>query len=305
MNELKFDVVQTLGTVDADFEKVKMQLTEKLEEYTGLVFTEDKKKDAKADLADLRRFRKSVTDRNSEVRKAYMGPYETFNEKVKELLKIIDEPISYIDGQVKAFEEKRVQEKKADIEKAYKEIVPESLEDYIPLECIYGSKWNNSGTSMKSIRQELEDVVYKTDADITVISSMNSEKVQDALNLYMANRNLTAAIKYINDFEKKKAEILAQQKKREADQSERLRQEEIERIRREERARVAEEERIRNDAKMEAVEELKAVDEEAAAPLKAIGSKKVIYTVVATDDELQEIEMALTSLGVYFERKDV
>lgn len=31
----------------------------------------------------------------------------------------------------------------------------------------------------------------------------------------------------------------------------------------------------------------------------------LVFTVKATDDEIVEIEMALTSLGVYFERKDV
>lgn len=35
------------------------------------------------------------------------------------------------------------------------------------------------------------------------------------------------------------------------------------------------------------------------------GTTKVIYTVVATPDEIQEIEMAFNSLGIYFERKDV
>jgi len=34
-------------------------------------------------------------------------------------------------------------------------------------------------------------------------------------------------------------------------------------------------------------------------------SKKVIYTVVATEEELKDIEQAMTSFGVYFERKDV
>ena len=121
----------------------------------------------------------------------------------------------------------------------------------------------------------------------------------------MSTRNLAAAIKFINDYEARKSEILERQAKEKEEREAALKQEEIERIRREERARIAAEERIRQDAKKEAVEELKTVDEQAARPLSSADSKKVIYTVVATDDELQEIEMALTSLGVYFERKDV
>lgn len=305
MNELKFEVMQTAGTISADFERTKTQLSAIMEEHKGVVYTEDTKNDAKKALADLRKFKKNVSDRDRQIKKAWMEPYDLFHEKVKELTAIIDEPITCIDGQVKAFEEKRVQEKRADIKKAYEEIVPDSLADYLPLECIYGSKWDNAGTTMKSIRQEIKDAVAKTESEISVISSMNSDKVQDALNLYMSNRNLAGAVKYINDYETRKAEILAKQKAQEESRAESLRQEEIERIRREERERIAKEERIKSEAKKEAVEELKTVDEEAAAPLKTADSKRVIYTVVATDDELQEIEMALTSLGVYFERKDV
>ena len=305
MSNLKFDVVQTAGIINVDFESIESQLSEKMDEYNGLVFTEDKKKDAKADLAELRKYRKAVNDRKSEVKKAYMEPYNQFEAKVKKLIELIDEPINYIDGQVKEFEEKRIREKKAEIKKIYDEIVPEDLQDYIPLECIYGTKWDNASTTMKSIKQEISDAVSKAESDISVIKGMNSDKTEDALNLYMSTRNLAVAIKFINDYEAKKREILERQAKEKEKREAALKQEEIDRIRREERERIAAEERIKQDAKKEAVEELKTVDEQAAKPLSSADSKKVIYTVVATDDELQEIEMALTSLGVYFERKDV
>lgn len=305
MSNLKFDVVQTAGIINVDFESIESQLSEKMDEYNGLVFTEDKKKDAKADLAELRKYRKAVNDRKSEVKKAYMEPYNQFEAKVKKLIELIDEPINYIDGQVKEFEEKRIREKKAEIKKIYDEIVPEDLQDYIPLECIYGTKWDNASTTMKSIKQEISDAVSKAESDISVIKGMNSDKTEDALNLYMSTRNLAVAIKFINDYEAKKREILERQAKEKEKREAALKQEEIDRIRREERERIAAEERIKQDAKKEAVEELKTVDEQAARPLSSADSKKVIYTVVATDDELQEIEMALTSLGVYFERKDV
>lgn len=305
MSNLKFDVVQTAGIINVDFGSIESQLSKKMDEYNGLVFTEDKKKDAKADLAELRKYKKAVNDRKSEVKKAYMEPYNQFEAKVKKLIELIDEPINYIDGQVKEFEEKRIREKRAEIKKIYEEIVPEDLQDYIPLECIYGSKWDNAGTTMKSIKQEIMDAVSKAESDISVIKGMNSDKVEDALNLYMSTRNLVTAVKFINDYEARKREILDRQAKVKEEREAALKQEEIDRIRKEERERIAKEDRIKQDAKKEAVEELKTVDEQAARPLSSADSKKVIYTVVATDDELQEIEMALTSLGVYFERKDV
>ena len=107
-----------------------------------------KKQKAKGDLADLRKLRKAVNDRKVEVKKEYMKPYEVFEDKVKELIGVIDKPIALIDGQVKEFEAKRVEEKKAEIQNLYNELVEEELHDYIPLEKIYGEKWTNASTTM-------------------------------------------------------------------------------------------------------------------------------------------------------------
>lgn len=305
MNELKFEVIQQTGSIDINFEALKIQLSEKMDEYKGKVFTEDSKKEAKSDVATLRKLKKAVNDRKIKVKNDFMEPYNQFEEKVLELQELIDEPIHYIDGQVKKFEEKRVQERNAEIEEAYNEIVPEELLDYLPLECIYGAKWTNVTTSIKSIRRELSDIVTKTSSDIGTIKAMNSDKVEEALNLYMSNRDLSCAMKYIVDYESRKAEILKQKEEADAARREREIEAERNRVRREERERIAEEERIRNEAEKRAVEELKTVNEAEAAPLSSHTSQKVIYTVVATPEEQQAIEIALTSLGVYFERKDV
>ena len=44
MSNLKFDVVQTAGTINVDFNSIKAQLSEKMSEYNGLVFTEKRGK---------------------------------------------------------------------------------------------------------------------------------------------------------------------------------------------------------------------------------------------------------------------
>ncbi len=162
MSELRFEVMQTPAKINVDFESAKQQVQSVMDDYRGLVFTEDTKKDAKSDLADLRKYRKAIVDKRSDVKKAYMEPYNRFDSQVKELLAIVDEPITFIDGQVKAFEEKRVREKRAEIESVYQKLVPDDLQDYIPLECIYGSKWDNATTSMKLIQKEISDIAAKT-----------------------------------------------------------------------------------------------------------------------------------------------
>ncbi len=305
MNEITAVITQEAGKISCNFEQVEKAIKNTLAEYEGAVFTEDSKAYAKKHVASLRKQKKDFQDNLRSEKKRYMEPWEKFEAQAKGLISLYDKPINLINGQVQAFEEKRVRERKAEIKDAYNELVPEDLQDYIPLECIYGAKWDNATTNMKTVRKEISEVVTKTQSEVSVISSMDSDKVQDALNLYMSNRDLAAAIKYINNYEARKKEILAQQERREAERVETLRHEEIEKIRREERARIADEDRIRNEARKEAVEEIKTVDEVAAAPLSGEQSMKVIYTIVATREEIQEIEMAFNSLGIYFERKDV
>ena len=305
MNNAVAVITQESAKISCNFDQVEQAIRGTLAEFEGVVFTEDSKPYAKKQVAGLRKQKKEFQENLRDAKNQYMAPWNEFETQAKNLIALYDEPINAINGQVQAFEEKRIREKKAEIETAYNELVPDDLQDYIPLECIYGAKWDNATTNMKTIKKEISEIVTKTQGEISVISSMGSDKVQAALALYMANRNLAAAVKYISDYEAKKKEILAQQERREAERAEALRREEIEKIRREERARIAEEERIRNEAKREAVEEIKTVDEAAAAPLSGKQSMKVIYTVVATAEEIQEIEMAFNSLGIYFERKDV
>lgn len=305
MNELQFNAAFQPGKININSDEIKKQLADEMDKYKTKEFTEETKTDAKKDVAYLRKVIKSVNERDRDIKNGYMAPYNEFHSEVESLVAIIKEPIDLIDGKVKEFEEKRIASRNKDIRKAYDEIVDESLTDYIPLECVYGDKWKNASTTMKSIRKELEELAEKTKNDIAVISSMNSDSVEMALNLYMNNRDIAGAIKYINDYEARKAEILKKQQEKIKEQAERDRQAEIERIRMEERARIKEEEHIREEAKREVVEEIKNVNQTEAAPLSSRDSIKVIYTVVATPDEIKEIEMALDSLGVYFERKDV
>lgn len=305
MNNTVAVITQESAKISCNFDQVEQAIKGTLAEFKGVVFTEDSKTYAKKQVASLRKQKKEFQENLRDAKNQYMAPWNEVETRAKNLIALYDEPINFINGQVQAFEEKRIREKKEEIEAVYNELVPEDLQDYIPLECIYGAKWDNATTNMKTVKKEISEIVTKTQGEISVISSMGSDKVQAALALYMANRNLAAAVKYISDYEAKKKEILAQQERREAERAEALRREEIEKIRREERARIAEEERIRNEAKREAVEEIKTVDEAAAAPLTEKHSMKVIYTVVATAEEIQEIEMAFNSLGIYFERKDV
>ena len=67
MSELKFEVSQQNGLIDANFDILKSQLAEKMEEYKEKKFSEETKKEAKSDLAYLRKLKEATNRRKIEV----------------------------------------------------------------------------------------------------------------------------------------------------------------------------------------------------------------------------------------------
>lgn len=293
MNELKFEVVQQSGVINADFDTLEAQLSEKMIFYKDVTVCEESMKIGKKEVASLRKLKTSVDERRKEVKRAYLEPYNVFEDRVKRLISLIDEPINLINGQVKDLEEKQKKEKRELIEKIFKSLT-EGLGEYLSFDRVFNPKWLNVSVKQKAIVDEISGVVEKVRNDIQTLDAVTSDAKEKAVEMYKQSLDLSRSLVYINQYEAQKAEIL-----RKNEENER------QRIRDEERNRIREEEKIRKEAKQEAVKEIATVDEKEAAPLSSTESIKAIYTVVATPDELREIEMALTSLGVYFERKDV
>ena len=50
-----------------------------------------------------------------------MEPYNQFHARVKQMTALVDKPINHINGQIEVFEDKRIKERQAEIEKIYME----------------------------------------------------------------------------------------------------------------------------------------------------------------------------------------
>lgn len=298
MSELKFEVVQTAGVINANFEEYEQQIKAEVSEYEGALFTEDSKAFGKKVIAEMRKKRASVVEATRQVKTEWLKPYDEFKAQVDGLLQYVDKHINDIDSQLKEMEAVRVAKRKADIQALYDSMIGEMLE-YLPLEKIYDSKWENASVKLPAVKKAMIEAIGKVYEEVTTIKNMESEAVTKALEMYKRDLSLANAVKYINNYESQRLEILRKEEEKKRDL-------EIERIRREERERVAQEQQIREETRRDTVEELKTVDETLAGvwPVEP-EAKRVIYTVLGTESELEELETALNSLGLYFERKDV
>jgi hypothetical protein len=317
MNELKIEISQEPAVIRCNFKDVKAKLSEKMAEYQGAVFTEESKSVAKAELASLRKTREEVEKRRKEVKAQCLVPYNDFEEKVKELLEIIDEPICLIDSQLKEMEAERIRKRHGDVEKLYAKCTGEWAE-YLPLKEIYVKKWDNATTSLKQIEKELLAMAEKVASEIGIIRNTQSEVVEDALQVYQKSRDLGAAITRINIYEDNKKRALEAERIRREQEEEQRRQAEIERAREEERKKIEEIAKAREEERKKAEETLKAAavatkdpevpfsleDEEDDLPFPQPQTVTAFYKVVATEEELERVEMAFNSIGIWFERRD-
>lgn len=295
MNEIQVIVNQQPGEIRFNYEDIKLTLQEKLSIYKDAVVTEDGKTIAKKEVASLRRLKKEMDDRRKNVKKEWNEPYEEFNSKVQTLLSMIDEPILLIDSQVKAFDKKQKQEKKTKIKALYEELIGD-IREYLTFEKVYLQSWENTSTSMKKVQEELQARIDSVQKDIFAIRSIQSEAVPKALEMYKDSMDAMSSVQYINNYERQKQEILEREQRRKEEEEERRRQAEIARIRAEERARIEEEEPA------EMIPEAAAEDEE--LPFEQPSTRTVFYKVVATEEELEQVEMAFNSIGIYFSRRD-
>ena len=295
-----------------NFDALEEQLDKKLDEYRGAVFTEDTKTIAKAEIASLRRLKKDIEDGRKTVQKKWMEPYVACAKRMKILSTKVDEPINAINEQVQAFEEKRRQEKREEIHRMYEDCVSEYEEsrEFIVLDKLYDPKWENASVSMKSIKKDMAEKMSAIQTAVSSIKAMRSDKELDALALYKRTLNLNDAIQMIMTYEQNKADALRREEERRKLEEERRIQAEIERARVAEREAIRREEQIRKEeqekaekVKVAAIESLPDISDD-DLPFEQPTTVTAYYRVVATPDELEAVEMAFNSIGVYFERRE-
>lgn len=327
MNELTLRVKQNPGTIELNFAELNQQMDEKLAEYKGIVFTEETKDIAKRELASLRKLKKDVDTARTAAKKEWMKPYETFEKEMKKLSAKVDEPIGLIDGQVKEFEEKRRDEKRVEIRKAYDELAGD-IEEYLPFARIYDKRWENATVSMKSIRESIESSADSVRIAVETICGMQSEAVADALAIYKDSMDMAKAVAYINNYERQRAEIMRREEERRRLEEERRHQAEIERVKAEEREAAAREERIRKEAEEAAIENQRLEQQALAEPRKDLEVQSdmtvcesaedaedllpfttpetvtVFYKIVGMPKELERVEETLAGMGICFERRE-
>ncbi len=213
-NLVPVEVKKNIGTIEDNLDVVEASIRQKLAEYAQVVITQDCVQDGKELLADIRKEKKSLDDERKAIKKAWMKPYEAFEARAKKIIDLYDEPVKLINLQLETYEEDRKAAKRNDIKKIYEFVVKENAEiaDWLPLEKIYDTKWENATCKDKTIREAIEMAFSQIKVSISTIQSMQSAWEEDALNVLKDTGSLPLAIEKINSLTKQ-AERIEEAKK--------------------------------------------------------------------------------------------
>jgi len=146
--------------IEFNYEELKQELTANLGRYESMIYSEDNIKSAKEDRANLNKLSKALDERRKEIKKDFMKPYTEFEEKIKDLITLVDKTSKKVDSQVKFYEDKTKQEKKDIIKAIYDENIGE-LKKLVSFEKLFKDKWLNVSESLSKVSQELMEEIER------------------------------------------------------------------------------------------------------------------------------------------------
>ena len=168
-----------LKHIDWNFEELKKEVTEKANVYKSLVYTDENIKEAKADRAALNKFSKALNDGKKDVKKMMLEPYSVFEGQVKELIAIVDEANANIDSQVKAYDQKKREEKLIKVEEIYDRTFAsaEELKEILTFKRVFKESYLNVTTTLKSITNDMEHQYLDASLGASVVGTHSLSSV--------------------------------------------------------------------------------------------------------------------------------
>lgn len=215
--ELKVNEYQLPEQILFNYEELKAELTEKVQHYETLVYTDDQIKEAKADRATLNKLKKALSDERIRREREYMQPFNEFKSRINEIFSIIDKPVAVIDKQIKEYEDTKKQEKLEEIKKLWSEM---EAPDGMTLDKVFNDRMLNSSFNMKHVKQCFIDAIDRFNRDMAVLVNL-PEYSFEAQQEYISSLDLSKAMNEANRLSrlaKQKAEYEAEQERLRAEE---------------------------------------------------------------------------------------
>lgn len=187
---------QPLPPVEWNYEAVKQWVSDGLAAYQGRVYTEDTVAEAKRDRANLNKLSKAIDTKRKELKAVYLAPYGAFETQAKELVGMIDQQSREIDAQVKAYDERRREEKLAKIQSELYTPMIGDLAELVPYKKLHDPKWLNVTVSMGAVSEALAEKIERITAGLAALDKLDlpEDVAGDVKRVFLRSFDLAEAI---------------------------------------------------------------------------------------------------------------
>lgn len=177
----------------ANYEPLKAAAQDMAAVYGSQLVSVDAIKDAKTDMAMLRKLAKSASDMRIKIEREHAAKIATVTKQLKEVAGIFTDAAAKIDSQVKAYDEERKAARLEEIRQIYAEEIGD-MADIIPFDKLYRADWLNKTTTDKTIRGDIQTAVINAQTGIEQIKGLGSPHENAILSAFLDKLSLADAL---------------------------------------------------------------------------------------------------------------
>ena len=177
----------------ANYEPLKAAAQEMAAVYGSQLVSVDAIKDAKTDMAMLRKLAKSASDMRIKIEREHAAKIATVTKQLKEVAGIFTDAAAKIDSQVKAYDEERKAARLEEIRQIYAEEIGD-MADILPLGKLMRQDWLNKSTTTKAIRDDLQADIINAQTGIEQIKGLCSIHENAILSAFLDRLSLADAL---------------------------------------------------------------------------------------------------------------
>ena len=177
----------------ANYEPLKAAAQELAAVYGSQLVSVDAIKDAKTDMAMLRKLAKTASDMRIKIEREHAAKIATVTKQLKEVAGIFTDAAAKIDSQVKAYDEQRKAARLEEIRQIYAEEIGD-MADIIPFDKLYRADWLNKTTTDKTVRGDIQTAVINAQTGIEQIKGLGSPHENAILSAFLDRLSLADAL---------------------------------------------------------------------------------------------------------------
>lgn len=179
--------------ITTNFAEVNAWVEALRDQHCNVIVTEDAIQEAKQTRANLRKVQENIRQVRREGRAAALAACAELEENCKDLEAKTEVAVQNYDVQIKAFEERRKEEKKNRLSAYFAQVV-DDMAEWLTFDDCFNPKWLNATYAENTACMDIIAAINRCRADLNAIRALHSEFETTLLDEYTRTRNISAVL---------------------------------------------------------------------------------------------------------------